>query len=81
MASTAERLRKLVSDNIEVDGKPLDVPGDLNISLADSGVPSTDMVALAKLIAKEFDVTFTPEDCVALDSLQKVVDFLDSKAA
>lgn len=81
MASTADRIRKLVSENIEVDGKPLDIPEDLNISLADSGVSSTDMVALAKLIAREFNVTFTPEDCAALDSLKKVVDFLDSKAA
>ena len=81
MASTAERLRKLVNENIEVDGKPLDIPDDLNISLADSGVSSTDIVALAKLIAQEFNVTFTPEDCAALDSLKKLVDFLDSKAA
>ena len=81
MASTAERLRKLVNENIEVDGKPLAIPDDLNISLADSGVSSTDIVALAKLIAQEFNVTFTPEDCAALDSLKKLVDFLDSKAA
>ena len=81
MASTSERLKKLVEDNVEVDGQSLNVPDDLDISLMDAGVSSTDIVALAKLIAEEFDVTFTPEDCAALSKLPEVVDFLDSKAA
>lgn len=80
MASTAERLTSLVNDNIEVDGQTLDIPDDLNISLVDSGVPSLDLVAFAKLVAQEFNVEFTVDDCVALNSLREVVDFLDSKA-
>ncbi len=80
MASTAERLTSLVNDNIEVDGQALDVPDDLNISLVDSGVPSLDIVAFAKLVTQEFNVEFTVDDCVALNSLSEVVDFLDSKA-
>lgn len=81
MASTAERIRALVDDNIEVDGKALDIPDDMNFSLAASGVSSMDLVALGKLIAKEFDITFTLDDCVALDNLTKVVAFVDSKSA
>ena len=80
MASTAERLTTLVNDNIEVDGQTLDIPDDLNISLIDSGVPSLDIVAFAKLVTQEFNVEFTVEDCAALNSLSEVVDFLDSKA-
>lgn len=80
MASTAERLTGLVNDNIEVDGQALDIPDDLNISLVDSGVPSLDIVAFAKLVTQEFNVEFTVDDCVALNSLREVVDFLDSKA-
>ena len=80
MASTAERLTTLVNDNIEVDGQALDIPDDLNISLVDSGVPSLDIVAFAKLVTQEFNVEFTVDDCVALNSLSEVVDFLDSKA-
>lgn len=79
MASTAERIRQLVSENIEVDGKALDVPEDLNISLSDAGVPSTDIVALGKLIAQEFDVTITLDDCAVLNHLTDVVAFIDSK--
>lgn len=80
MASTAERIRKLVSENIEVDGKALDLPDDLNVTLAELGVSSTDAVALTKLIAQEFDIQFKPEDCTELDSMNKLVDLIDSKA-
>ena len=81
MASTAERLRKLVSDNIEVDGKALDIPEDLDMSLPDAGVSSTDIVALAKLIADDFNISISVEDCAGLDNLKKVVAFIDGKAA
>lgn len=81
MASTAERLTSLVTDNIEVDGQALDIPDDLNISLVDSGVSSMDIVALAKLVSQEFNVDFTVEECTSLKTLSEVVDFLDSKAA
>ena len=70
----------MVNDNIEVDGQALDIPDDLNISLVDSGVPSLDIVAFAKLVTQEFNVEFTVDDCVALNNLREVVDFLDSKA-
>ena len=81
MSSTAEKLRALVNENVEVDGKALDIPDDMNISLAASGVSSMDLVALGKLISSEFDVTLTVEDCAALDNLTKVVAFIDGQAA
>lgn len=79
MAATTDRLRKLVTENIEVDGKTLDIPADLDVSLTEAGVSSTDMVALAKLVANEFNVTFTPDDCAGLDNLKKVAAFVDSR--
>ena len=81
MASTAERIKALVDDNIEVDGQALDIPDDMNFSLAAAGVSSMDLVALGKLIAGEFGITFTLDDCAALDNLTKVVAFVDGKAA
>ena len=81
MASTAERLRKLVSDNIEVDGKALDIPEDLDLNLGDAGISSTDIVALAKLIAEEFNVSIAPEECADINNLREVVAFIDNKAA
>ncbi len=80
MASTAERIRTLVNENIEVDGKPIDLPDDLDISLTEAGVPSTDVVALTKLIAQEYGVEFSPDQCAELNTLKKVVAYLDSKS-
>ncbi len=80
MASTGDRLRNLISENLEVDGKPLDLPEDLNFSLMESGVPSTDLVAFAKLVSQEFNITFTAQHCTELKSVQEVVELIDSQA-
>ena len=79
MASTGDRLRSLISENLEVDGQSINVPQDLNISLLEAGVPSTDLVAFAKLVSQEFNVSFTAEHCTQLNSLQEVVEFIDSQ--
>ena len=79
MSATADRLRNLISENLEVDGQSIDVPQDLNFSLIEVGVPSTDLVAFAKLVSQEFDVTFTVEHCTQLKSVQEVVEFIDSQ--
>ena len=81
MRNTEERLIHLVNKNIELDGQALDIPSDLKVSLVNAGVSSMDIIALAKLVAVEFDVEFTVEECVSLRTLREVVDFLDSKAA
>ena len=79
MSATGDRLRNLISENLEVDGQPINVPQDLNISLLEAGVPSTDLVAFAKLVSQEFNVSFTAEHCTQLNSLQEVVEFIDSQ--
>ncbi|MCY4587226.1 MAG: phosphopantetheine-binding protein [Bryobacterales bacterium] len=80
MSSTADRLRKLVGENLEVDGQPIDLPQDLNISLLEAGVSSMDLVAFAKLVSQEFDITFSPEECTRLGSVREVAEFIDSQA-
>lgn len=80
MATTEQRVRQLVSENLEVDGQPLDLPADLNISLIDAGVSSLDLVAFAKVVSQEFNVTFTPEDCASVNSMQELISFIDDRA-
>ncbi len=79
MASTAARIRQLVNDNLEVDGQPIDLPQDLNISLLEAGVSSMDLVAFAKVVSQEFNVTFTLEDCANLNSIRSLVEHIDSQ--
>ncbi|MDE2889879.1 MAG: acyl carrier protein [Gemmatimonadota bacterium] len=77
MASTEDRLRSLIAENLEVDGKPIALPDDLNISLMEAGISSVDLVAFAKLVAQEFEVKFTLEDCGEVKSVRDLVNRLD----
>jgi len=81
MASTEERVRKLVSENLEVDGQPLSADLDFNSSLIDAGVSSVDVVAFARVVQDEFGIQFAVEDCTELTSLAALVEFLDARAA
>ena len=81
MASTEDRLRKLISENLEVDGQPVSADLDLDTSLTDVGVPSMDLVSFAGVIQDEFNVKFTPEQCTELTSLAAVIEYLDANAA
>ena len=63
MPSTEERIRQLVAENLEVDGRSIGESLDLNVGLADVGVSSMDIVAFAKVVQQAFNVTFTPQDC------------------
>ena len=74
MTSTEDRIRKLIGENLEIDGSTL----DLNISLTEAGVSSMDLVSFAKLVSQEFDVSFSPDDCARLNSVRALIGFLDS---
>ncbi len=80
MASTEDRVRKLIADNLEVDGKPVDASMDLSSNLTDAGVSSMDIVSFARVIQNEFGVSFTPEHCTELQSIGQLIEFLDSAA-
>ncbi|MCY4546103.1 MAG: acyl carrier protein [Gemmatimonadetes bacterium] len=78
MASTADRIRKIIADNLEVDGQPIALPDDLNISLSDAGVSSVDILAFAKLVSEEFGMEFNPKDSVDVKTVQDLVSRLDA---
>ncbi len=78
MASTEERIRNLIAENLEVDGQPIALPDDLSISLLEAGISSVDLVAFAKIVEQEFDVKLTLEDCTNLNSVRELVARLDA---
>ncbi len=80
MASTEERLRKLVDENLEVDGQPIELAQDLNISLLELGVSSLELVGFARLVSQEFNVKFAPKDCASLNSVRSLIEHLDTHA-
>ena len=77
MATTEERLRKLVDDNLEIEGRAQGTPLDLGSSLRNSGASSVDLVAFAKLVAAEFDADLTPEDCDNYSTVGELIAALD----
>ena len=81
MPSTEERLRKLVDENLEVDGRPIGRELDLTKSLGDAGVSSTDFVAFMKVVVQEFGVEISAGDCQNFQSLSDLIAFLDESAA
>ena len=81
MPSTEERLRKLVDENLEVDGRPIGQELDASKSLRDAGVSSTDFVAFMKVVVDEFGVDITAGDCQNFQSLAELIAFLDNSVA
>ena len=79
MASTEDRIRALVAENLEVDGKPLPQPVDFNTGLSEVGVSSMDIVAFGKVVAQDFGVTLTPEVCANISTLDDLVKCLDAQ--
>ena len=81
MATTEERLRKLVDENLEVDGRTVGQELDLSHNLGDAGISSVDFVAFMRVVVQEFGVEMTPGDCEDLQNLGDMIAFLDAKAA
>ena len=77
MATTEERLRKLVDDNLEIEGRTAGEPLHMDYSLRESGVSSVDFVAFAKIVADEFGVTFNPEDCAKYNTVGELITRLE----
>ena len=77
MATTEERLRKLVDDNLDIEGRTAGEPLQMDYSLRESGVSSVDFVAFAKIVADEFGVTFNPEDCAKYNTVGELITRLE----
>ena len=77
MASVEERLTKLVDENLEISGRSPGEPLHLDSSLRDSGISSVDFLAFVKLVADEFGVSFSPEDCAKYQTVGDLISHLD----
>ena len=78
MATTEERLHKLIHDNLDV---PASESLDSNLNFASAGVASAQVVAFAKLVADEFSITITPEDFAGFNNVGDLVNHINANAA
>lgn len=76
MATTEERIRKILEDHWDVQGQTVDING----SLTDMKVSSADMVSFFILLNKEFNVTILPEDFEKFQTVKDVIDHIDSQS-
>ncbi len=80
MASIEERLRQLADENLEVDGKPLNL--DPSKNLFDLGLSSLDIIAFGKVVAREFNVPpFTDEKGAEIKSFRDLITYLEANAS
>lgn len=64
MASTADRLKPLVDEHLELGREP-----DFNAQLDDTGVSSVDAIAFFKVVNQEFSLSMQAEDCLQFRTL------------
>ena len=74
MASTADRLKKIIADNFELDHEP-----NFNAQFGDIGVSSVEVVAFYKEVNDEFGLGLVAEDCLQFKTLQDLVSHIDAR--
>jgi len=80
MSSTEERIRTLIDDNIEIEGRPVGQPLNLDTNLAVAGVTSAVVVAFWQLVCEEFSVDISAEEFAELLTPRDLIERLESSA-
>ena len=78
MSSTEERIRAIVDQTVEIEGREAGQPLDLTRNVAESGVASSDIVALWQAVNQEFGTDISAEDFAELLTPQDLIDHLES---
>lgn len=74
MASTLERVKKIVADNVSID--PNDVFEDSHIE-NDLGADSLDIVEIVMAVEEEFDIEITDEEMESAKTVSDLVDLVN----
>ena len=79
MPSTEERIRKLIDENLEIEGRPQGRALDPNSSLKDTGASSMALVAFIVKLLEEFEMDIAPEEFAAVPNIQGLIELIDSR--
>lgn len=80
MSTTEERIRTLIDDNLEIEGRPAGQPLNLDGSIVDAGLNSTDIVAFWQLVCEEFGIDIPAEDFAELLTTRDLIAHLEANA-
>ncbi|MCY4663186.1 MAG: acyl carrier protein [Acidimicrobiaceae bacterium] len=79
MPSTEERIRTLVDDNLQIEGRSAGQPLTPDLNIIDAGVSSTDVVAFWRLVCEEFGVEISAEVFAGLLTPSDLIAYLDTR--
>ena len=78
MSSTEERIRAIVDQTVEIEGREAGRPLDLTRSVAEAGVASSDIVAFWQMVNAEFGTDISAEEFAELLTPQDLINHLES---
>ena len=70
-----EKIRDLLANQFEVDPETITIETSL---IDDLGVDSLDVVEMIMALEDEYGVTVSDEEAVNLNTVRKIIDFLDN---
>lgn len=74
MSGTEDRLRTLITENLDIDYDP-----DFDRSFSDIGVSSVDAIAFFKLVNQEFGLGLVANECAQFNNLRELVSYIDAR--
>ncbi len=77
MSSTEERIRAIVDQTVEIEGRDPGQPLDLTRNVAEAGVSSADIVAFWRKVNEEFGTDISAEEFAELLTPQDLINHLD----
>ncbi|MDE0700544.1 MAG: acyl carrier protein [Acidimicrobiaceae bacterium] len=80
MSSTEERIRAIVDQTVEIEGRDPGQPLDLSRNVAEVGVSSSDIVAFWRMVNQEFGTDISAEEFAELLTPQDLINHLESAA-
>ena len=78
MSSTEDRIRALVDENLQIEGREKGQPVNLDGNIVDAGVSSTDVVAFWRLVCEEFGVDIPADEFAELLTPSDLIAYLDA---
>ena len=78
MSSTEERIRAIVDQTVEIEGREAGQPLDLTRNVAETGVSSSDIVAFWLMVNQEFGTDISAEEFAELLTPQDLINHLES---
>lgn len=78
MSSTEERIRAIVDQTVEIEGREAGQPLDLTRNVGETGVSSSDIVAFWQMVNQEFGTDISAEEYAELLTPQDLIDHLES---